>query len=342
MAEKIVLKNDTLSSVRVATTPIKQSSSGDGTPKKKNKKMTCLTCGKTSGTYVRDFLSTNNPMYGYLRLLPICKNCARVMYSNLVVEYQDEQTALRVFCLRLNIYYNQAVADSLTKHGANLIGEYIKKISSYESRTYEDTLIEEGYSFERTVEEPEEEEECDSNHYNIFKKTVAMFGDSFSDEDLFYLQTQYTDWTRRYECNEKSLEIMIKNICLMDLDIRKTAQEGGDVSKKMTALSKAIIDANLKPVLDGSSDIGEYSLGQYIEKWEDEKPIPVIDDPDFKDKDGILNYVQTWFFGHLTKVFGKRNSYSEMYEREINKYTVEKPTYTDDEDLNESVFGEND
>lgn len=279
--------------------------------------------------------------------MPICKNCARIMYGNLVVEYQDEQAALRVLCLRLGIYYSQSVAETLTKHGAAIVGEYMKKISvvPYDSKTYEDTLLEEGYRFEKKEDdelEDDDQKEYASNHYNIFKKTIAMFGDSFSDEDLYYLQAQYVDWTRRYECNEKSLEIMIKNICLMDLDIRKTAQEGGDVSKKMTALSKAIIDANLKPVLDGSSDVGEYSLGQYIEKWENDKPIPVEDDPDFNDKDGILKYIQTWFFGHLTKVFGKRNSYSEMYEQEISNYTVEKPTYMDDEDLNDSVFGEND
>jgi len=31
-----------------------------------------------------------------------------------------------------------------------------------------------------------------------------------------------------------------------------------------------------------------------------------------------------------------------MYEQEISKYTVEQPHYDGDEELNESVFGDND
>ena len=313
--------------------------------------MTCSMCGKSSVMYQRDFISSSNPMHGFLNLVPICRTCANLMYSNLVVQYKDEDAALKALCLRLGLYYDKQIAEGLETLGEKRVGEYTRKISlkQFKGKSFEDTLREEGYKFTNDEDEEDEYEEESTTEDNEFtsrktitKKTRNMFGNSFSDEDLLYLQNQYADWTKRYECNEKSLEIMIKNICLMDLDIRKSTQAGQDVSKKTTALSKAIIDANLKPVLDGSSDVGEYSLGQYIEKWEDDKPIPVYDDPDFNDKDGILKYIQTWFFGHLTKVFGKRNSYSEMYEEEIGKYTVEKPTYEDDEELGESVFGEND
>ena len=309
--------------------------------------MTCSMCGKSSVMYQRDFISSSNPIHEFLHLVPVCRTCTNLIYGNLVIQYQSEDIALKMLCLRLGIYYNKDIAEGLKEKGSRRIGEYTRKISlpQYQGKTFEDTLFEDGYVVVKEedddIEDSEEDlKELDTKHV-IYKKTLAMFGDSFTDEDLFYLQTQYADWTRRYECNEKSLEIMIKNICLMDLDIRKSTQNGEDVSKKMTALSKAIIDANLKPVLDGSSDVGEYSLGQYIEKWEDDKPIPVYDDPDFQDKDGILKYIQTWFFGHLSKVFGRHNSYSEMYEQEISKYTVEKPTYADDEELGESVFGEN-
>lgn len=311
--------------------------------------MTCSMCGKSSVLYSRDFISSNNPIHGFLHLIPVCRSCAGLLYNSLIVQYQDEDIALKVLCLRLGLYYNKSIADTLHAKGDKRIGEYTRKINiqQYRDRTFEDTLIEEGYDItaefkdEVIEEDVSEDKKLDEKHKNIYKRTIDMFGESFDDEDLMYLQTQYADWTRRYECNEKSLEIMIKNICLMDLDIRKSTQNGEDVSKKMAALNRAIIDANLKPVLDGGSDIGEYSLGQYIEKWEDDKPIPVYDDPDFKDKDNILTYIQTWFFGHLTKVFGKHNSYSEKYEQEIAKYTVDKPTYDGDDELNESVFGDN-
>lgn len=312
--------------------------------------MVCTMCGKSSSLYTRDFITSHNPIYGFLNLVPVCKSCAFLLYNSLVAQYKDEDMALKALCMKLGLYYSDNITSTLTMTGDRRLGEYLKKlnIKQYQVKTFEDTLFEEGYDLYGTNNEEEQEEEAteeetkalDEKHKNIYKRTIEMFGDSFDDDDLLYLQTQYADWTRRYECNEKSLEIMIKNICLMDLDIRKSTQNGEDVSKKMAALNKAIIDANLKPVLDGGSDVGEYSLGQYIEKWEDDKPIPVYEDPDFQDKDKILTYIQTWFFGHLTKVFGRRNSYSDKYEEEISKYTVEKPTYDGDDELSESVFSE--
>lgn len=309
----------------------------------------CSMCGKVSVNYQRDFYSSSNPVNNFFQLLPVCKSCSALIFNSLLVQYKDEYLALKVWCFKLGVYYSQDLVDKIDNdvHGEKLLGEYCKRVSlsQYVKKTYQDTLEEEGYGFLPQKKEPEikedESQQLDEKHKGIYKKTIDLFGESFSDDELKYLQTQYADWVKRYECNEKSLEIMIKNIVLMDLDIRNATQRGEDVSKKISALSKAIIDANLKPVLS-NIDEGDYSLGQYIEKWEDDKPIPVYDDPDFKDKDGILTYIQTWFFGHLSKVFGKHNSYSEMYEQEISKYTVEQPHYDGDEELNESVFGDND
>lgn len=308
----------------------------------------CSMCGKVSVNYQRDFYSSLNPVNSFFQLLPVCKSCSCLMFNTLLVQYKDEYLALKVWCFKMGIYYSQDLVDRIEDaHGEKLLAEYCRRVAlqSFSKKTFQDTLEEEGYSFAPQKKEPEpkedESQQLDEKHKGIYKKTIDLFGESFTDDELKYLQTQYADWVKRYECNEKSLEIMIKNIVLMDLDIRNATQRGEDVSKKISALSKAIIDANLKPVLS-SIDEGDYSLGQYIEKWEDDKPIPVYDDPDFKDKDGILTYIQTWFFGHLSKVFGKHNSYSEMYEQEISKYTVEQPHYDGDEELNESVFGDND
>ena len=72
------------------------------------------------------------------------------------------------------------------------------------------------------------------------------------------------------------------------------------------------------------------TFGTLIQKWENERPIPQPD-PEFEDVDGIRRYVGAYFLGHLCKMMGIKNRYSAIYEEEMAKYTVEKPSYEQDE-----------
>ena len=40
--------------------------------------------------------------------------------------------------------------------------------------------------------------------------------------------------------------------------------------------------------------------------------------------------VITWFLGSLCKTAGIKNEYSQYFEDEVKKYTVERPTYEED------------
>ena len=58
--------------------------------------------------------------------------------------------------------------------------------------------------------------------------------------------------------------------------------------------------------------------------------------------DNIGKYVRVWFFGHLCKALGIRNAYSEEYDEEIKKYTVERPDESEDSEtmeIYERMFG---
>ena len=72
-----------------------------------------------------------------------------------------------------------------------------------------------------------------------------------------------------------------------------------------------------------------------IKEWEDEEPISEPDER-FRDVDGIKRYILVWFLGHFCKMMGVKNKYTEAleqdYEEEVSKYTVEPPTFDDEED----------
>lgn len=175
------------------------------------------------------------------------------------------------------------------------------------------------------------------------KEIVKLFGSGFSNEDYLYLQDQYDDWCSRTQVDSKSQQTYVAQICMQLLDIYKDRKASRDVTKKLDALDKLMNSARLQPKQNvDNSAADSLTFGQLIEKWENEKPIPEPSE-EFKDVDGIGKYIRVWFTGWLSKALGlKANVFTQEYDEEISKYTVEKPDEFEEgtsSDIYDRLFG---
>ena len=137
-------------------------------------------------------------------------------------------------------------------------------------------------------------------------------------------------------------QALLRQICILETQINKDLMAGKPVEKLVNSLNTLLGSANLKPdqikkeePIDSS--IENMPLGVGIKKWEDTRPLPEVA-PEFRDVDGIVKYITTWFYGHLGKMVGIKNFHSKLYEDEISRLRVEKPEYEEDDD--ESVFND--
>jgi hypothetical protein len=302
---------------------------------------TCPSCGKEVRNLKNDFYVSNSPLYAYSKSIPICKACVNRLYQQYVVQYQDEDLALRMVCMQFDIYYSDRLAASTTDAKGNRIGQYISSLTvsgvNASGKTYVDTLLEDENSFINT---PKEEDTIGGGS-KILKRTVDMFGEGFSDEDYKFLQKQYDDWVRRCGCETKPQEELYKSICYTQLKLYRAELNGEDTKDLNKTFQDSLASLGLKPTQNKGIDTtsSQYSLGQLIEQWENDKPIDKVD-PEFEDVDGIRKNVFVWFFGHLAKMVGIENKYSKLYDEEVGKYTVTKPEYNDDSAaLYEKIFG---
>lgn len=169
-----------------------------------------------------------------------------------------------------------------------------------------------------------------------------IFGHGFSNEDYLYLQDQYDDWKSRTQVDGKSQETYIIQICFKQLDIWKCQRAGKDTNSLIKSLNDLMSAANLQPRQNvGNSSTDNLTFGQLIEKWEMEEPIPEPA-PEFRDVDGIGQYIRIWFSGWLSKAVGLKNTYTEEFDEYMKRYTVTKPEYTDEENsegIYEKLFG---
>ena len=314
-------------------------------------KITCFYCGKE---YVdTNFYNSNSEFYSNIGKVPYCKQCVEKFYQQYFDRYTNEgcltpeKKAVQRLCMVLDIYYREdaynSAMDSKKKREMNIspMGAYMKMIQLQQYNRNKET-------YENTISEAEQENFAMSSISNISgeitadQSTIDFFGSGFTDEDYKFLKKEYNDWTARHECNTKAQEEVFKRICFKQLEILKATRKGEE-TKNLDATFQNLLDtAKLQPKQNsGEATADNQTLGTLIDRWENERPLPEIDE-ELKDVDKIGLYVDIFFKGHLAKMMGLKNGLSNSYAKFMKKYTVEKPEYDNDENseaLFDAIFG---
>lgn len=312
-------------------------------------KYTCFYCGKE---YVEtNFYNSSSEFYSNIGKIPYCKQCIEKFYQQYFDRYTNEgcltpeKKAVQRLCMVFDIYYRDDVfvssMNKIKSSGMNIspMSQYMKQIQlqQYKNKSYENTISEaeqENFAMSSIADLSED--------ITVDQETIDFFGSGFTNEDYKFLKREYNDWTARHECNTKAQEEVIKDICFNRLQNLKALRRGED-TKDITASFQKMLDAGkLQPKQNaGDATADNQTFGTLIDKWENERPLPEIDE-ELKDVDKIAVYIDVFFRGHLSKMMGLKNALSNLYNKFIKKYTVEKPEYSDDENsevLFDAIFG---
>lgn len=313
-------------------------------------RLTCSRCGRQID--IIDLYKTTSPFYDTYKKIPFCKDCLDDLYQEYYDKYSKqgynmpERKAVERICMALDIYFKESLFQTAMSQYEKtpetpLIMLYIRtaRVGRNYQRTYDDTIKD---RFEVSKEEKEIKsiyDEDDEDFDIRVKEGQKIFGQGYERSDYIFLYDQYSDWTARHECGTKSQEELFKNICLTQLSLNK-AQKTNNVSeiKQLNdAYIKLLDSAKLQPKQNaGDTTADNQTLGTLIDKWENTRPIPEVDE-ELRDVDKIGKYISTFFFGHLCKMIGVDNDYAHEYEEYMKTYTVEKPEYTED-DADEAIY----
>lgn len=311
-------------------------------------KCVCFYCGKE---YVNtNYYKSNSLFYNNIGRIPYCKQCIEKFYQHFFNEYSNdgclwpERKAIKRLCSIFDIYYREDVFHSsmnkIKESDMNIspMGQYMKTIQlqQYKGKSYNNTLSEEEKEeFVANAIAASESRKAD-------EKTIQFFGTGFNDDDYEFLKREYEDWTARHECQTKAQEEVFKRICFKQLEILKATRRGEDTKNLDATFQNYLDTAKLQPKQNSGDTVADtQTFGTLIDKWENTRPIPEIDE-DLQDVDKIGLYLDVFFKGHLAKMMGLKNGLSNLYTKFMKKYTVEKPEYSDNEDgeaLFDAIFG---
>ena len=314
-------------------------------------KYTCLYCGNeyTDANYY----NSNSRFYSNTGKIPYCKQCIERFYQYYFDKYTNdgcltpEKKAVKRLCMIFDVYFREDVFNSSMKKvkdgiiNTSLIAQYMKIIQLSQYNRKKET-------YENTVEQEEKDGPVMatvldmSDSRKVDEATVRFFGVGFNDDDYEYLKTEYDDWVARHECKTKAQEEVFKRICFKQLEILKATRRGEDTKNLDDTFQKLLDTAKLQPKQNsGDTTADNQTFGTLIDKWENTRPLPEIDE-ELKDVDKIGLYVDVFLKGHLSKMMGLKSGLSNLYTKFMKKYTVEKPEYSDDENseiLFDTIFG---
>lgn len=273
----------------------------------------------------------------------MCKKCLYILGTGYddkkKVTFETPETlkkALREMNLPfLRDLYRQSVSAVEDTSNSKTIGtvfqQYISMIQSLPQYK--------GLSWDDSDDYDELSEAIDSVDEDVIKR----FGPGLPPKDYKFLDSEYKDWTTRYEAPNKVEEELFKRICFKQLEIHNATLAGRDTKDLDRSLVELLGTMNLKPNQNNANVLSEgRTFGQLIEKWENEKPIPEISE-EFRDVDKVGQYIDVFFKGHLSKMMGLKNGFSELYHKFMQKYSAQKPDYNnddvDDESLFDKIFG---
>lgn len=256
--------------------------------------------------------------------LSICKDCL----ESLIVDFNDSNNVFDVMRMIDRPFLIQEY-EGAKESEKNSFREYMRRLAMKQNRdlNFSDSITDNlnlkvtNKENLNSITEFEEDEQITNIE---LRDLINFFGKGFKNEDYIWLQNEYSDFLNRYECDSKGMELLIKEICLTELDIKNRRAVGEKVDQQLKTLQDLLGSSNLKPVQEtGANAVEQESFGTLIKKFEREKPIPEPD-PLWKDVDGIGKYIKTFFFGHMARALGIENKSQDEYDTEIAKYTVEQ------------------
>lgn len=321
----------------------------------------CKRCGRAYGQMKGNFRPSYAPLYRGSGFLPYCNECVEKMFTDYLSETKDSKMSTRQMCRKLDLYWSDKIFNVVAASNTNrsLMTAYISKINNayYAGKSYDDTLREDGslWTFGKI-----EESATDSSNQNDSKQqeddvnpvidrqgdddyeptddVIAFWGPGYSNSMYRELQDRWDYYMSKFLGDQSidiGTELLIKQICNLEIDINRDRVSGKPVDKYIGQLNQLLGSLNFKPAQkkEEASENGYDTtpFGVWIERWERERPVPEIDD-DLKDVNKLKRYIDIWFRGHLAKMLGIKNGMSTMYEEEIKRLRIEKPEFDDEDD----------
>lgn len=133
-----------------------------------------------------------------------------------------------------------------------------------------------------------------------------FWGMGFEDEDYDFLEEEMLGWEKTHKCDTKAEMTLIREICIITLDIRKGRISGKSVKDLRTELQNLMKTASVDPAKANAISDGQTvdRFGVWLKDIELKKPAEWHSDQEkYKDMDGFDSYIQNYIVRPIRNFF---------------------------------------
>ena len=312
---------------------------------KETPKSYCRMCQKMLS--LDSFYEATNPMLDKNTKMSICKDHCNEIYDMYYSIHNNLEIALQLTCEDLDVRFSNEALIQAKSHIESLVtkGKVAEKVFGYyksklgstnKSSTKMDSFRYKDSDFnfikETNLEDFQNIDLYD--HSNISEDVVKYWGKGRETWEYEYLEEEIYKIKSSFECPDYGMEMIMRDISFINLDIEKIRQSGkdtkGDINKIIETRSKLMNDAKMKPIqATGAEANDQFTFGTLIKKLENERP---TDEPldEWKDPDNFEKW-QKIFVGSLADMNDIDNDTVKEYKEIIKPYTVSRQDEEDGE-----------
>jgi hypothetical protein len=232
-------------------------------------------------------------------LMSICSNCCNDIYNDFYRSEMTDERALLKTCRLLNIKYDleafnqakQQVESKLARgykvDRSNLFGIYKGKLSRATDTTLADAPLIDLSFVEPSIEYIKDKLGDDIDGRAYYEHT---WGKGLDYESYVFLEEEFARWNKSNNFSTYNEEVLIKEICHKQNEIRKARIQGTSVDSLVKALQDIMKNSALTPALQNAASSGRNAecFGVWLRDIEQISPAEwYADHAKYKDMDGL-------------------------------------------------------
>ena len=233
-------------------------------------------CKKRNGeNKISNFYMSNSDLYKGIGVLPVCKDCLKVLYEEYNKKYRDERLALYKFCERVDIPYYEAAyigaKNKAVKVGWLLHQAYFTQINSFKDANGYGDCFDNGEELNNISDE-------NISNGIVDGQIIIRWGSNWRDEDYYKLEEFYHSMKRANKIETPQEEDYLKKLARLSIKIDEAIENGdsGKAKQMGDLYSKYMTDSKFRAMdmTDADKSGGIRTFGQIYSEVEKDDFIP--------------------------------------------------------------------
>jgi len=258
----------------------------------------CRKCMKKSAA--KNFYEACDVFLDINGKMSVCKYCIEDIYQRFMISEGSMDRAFLKLCKALNVKFDPIVFESTRdaieklesrgKVSEATFGIYRAHLKGGGKNALADKL---DLTYVETTRYLPDDSLVDYEQTDL-DYLAKFWGTNFTAEDYEFLEEIFSEWKKTHKCDTRAEETLLKEICHVELKIRKARIEDKSTASLVKELQDLMKTANVDPAKASLANAGKSqdTFSSFIKTIEENEPADFYKDKDlFKDFDNL-----DWYF----------------------------------------------